>query len=75
MAADLQALAKRFNDEVFTQGEVEVIDELVADDYVEHQAPLGVEPNKEGLKSFMRMFHDAFSDIKVETLGVVPEMG
>ena len=70
MAADLKALARRFNDEVFTQGKVEVIDELVADDYVEHQAPPGLEPNKEGLKQFVQMFHGAFSDIKVETLGL-----
>ena len=70
MAADLKALARRFNDEVFTQGKVEVIDELVADDYVEHQAAPGLEPNKEGLKQFVQMFHGAFSDIKVETLGL-----
>ena len=70
MSADLRALARRFNDEVFTQGKVEVIDELVADDYVEHQEFPGLEPTKEGLKNFVQFFHAAFSDIKVETLSV-----
>jgi len=70
MAADLKALAQRFNDEVFTLGKVDVIDELVADDYVEHQEFPGLEPTKDGLKQFVQMFHAAFSDIKVETLSI-----
>jgi len=70
MSTDHKALAKRFNDEVFTQGKVEVIDELVADDYVEHQEFPGLEPTKDGLKKFVQFFHAAFSDIKVETLSV-----
>jgi predicted ester cyclase len=70
VSADLKALAKRFNDEVFTQGKVEVIDELVADEYVEHQGFPGLEPTKEGLKNFVQLFHAGFSDIKVETLSV-----
>ena len=37
--ADLKALVKRFNDEVLSQGKMEVIDELVAEDIVEHAAP------------------------------------
>jgi predicted ester cyclase len=68
MAADLKALAKRFNDEVFTQGNVDVIDEIVADDYVEHQEFPGLEPSKEGLKNFVQLFHSAFGDINVETV-------
>jgi len=70
VSADLKALARRFNDEVFTQGKVEVIDEIVADGYVEHQEFPGLEPSKEGLKKFVQLFHAAFSDIKVETLSV-----
>ena len=70
MSADLEAMAKRFNDEVFTQGKFEVIDELVAADYVEHQEFPGLEPTREGLEKFVQLFHAAFSDINVETLSV-----
>src|SRR6516225_1548494 len=63
-------MAKRFNDEVFTQGKFEVIDELVAADYVEHQEFPGLEPTREGLEKFVQLFHAAFSDINVETLSV-----
>jgi len=68
--ADIKGLAKRFNDEVFTQGKVDVLDEIVADGYVEHQEFPGLEPTKEGLKQFVSMFHAAFPDLKVETLAV-----
>jgi predicted ester cyclase len=70
VSADLEAMAKRFNDEVFTQGKFEVIDELVAADYVEHQEFPGLEPTREGLEKFVQLFHAAFSDINVETLSV-----
>jgi predicted ester cyclase len=67
--ADLKALAKRFNDEVFSQGKVEVVDEIVAPDYVERgPVPPGIEPNRDGLKKFVQMFRDAFPDIKVTTV-------
>ena len=70
MSADLKALARRFNDEVFTQGKIEVIDEIVADDYIEHQEFPGIEPSKEGLKKFVQLFQAGFSDIKIETLSM-----
>lgn len=65
--ADLRAMAKRFNDEVFSQGKVDVLDEIVAEDYVEHQELPGLEPGREGLKKMVLMFRGAFPDLKVET--------
>jgi len=66
--ADLAALARRINDEVLSQGKVEVIDELIADDFVEHQAMPGMPSGKEALKAFTEMFRAAFPDLKVETV-------
>ena len=66
--ADLAALARRVNDEVLSQGKLELIDELVADDFVEHQAMPGMPSGKDALKAFAEMFRAAFPDLKVETL-------
>jgi predicted SnoaL-like aldol condensation-catalyzing enzyme len=71
MATDAKALVRRFNDEVLSQGKLKVIDELVADDYVEHQEFPGLTADKEGLRGFVTMFRDAFPDLSIETLGVV----
>jgi predicted ester cyclase len=67
--ADLQKLGERFNDEVFSQGKLEVIDELVAEDFVEReQTPPGIEANREGIKQFVTMFRTGFPDIKAKTI-------
>jgi steroid delta-isomerase-like uncharacterized protein len=66
-------MARRFNDEVMSQGKLEVIDELVADDFVEHQEMPGMPTGREGLRAAMAMFRGAFPDLKVETLAVVTE--
>ncbi len=34
---DLRTVTRRFYDEVFTQGNLDVIDELTHDDFVEHE--------------------------------------
>ena len=66
--ADLAAIARRINDEVLSQGKLELIDELVADDFVEHQAMPGIPEGKDALRAFVEMFRAAFPDLKVETL-------
>ena len=71
--ADDKSLAHRFNGEILSQGKVEVIEEIVADDFVEHQDLPGLPPGKAGLYAFVKMFRDAFPDINVETLAVVTQ--
>jgi steroid delta-isomerase-like uncharacterized protein len=71
--ADLKELCRRFNDEILSQGKIEVIDELVDDDLVEHQEFPGVASGKAGITQFVKMFRDAFPDLKVTTDAVVVE--
>ncbi len=67
--ADLREMAQRFNDEVFSQGKLDTIDELVAEDFIEReQVPSGVEANREGLKQFVTMFRTAFPDLKAKVI-------
>ena len=55
--------ASRFLEEVVNRGNVAVIDELSGANFVDHQAPPGVPPNKEGIKIFIAMFRAAFPDL------------
>lgn len=57
-----KAAIRRFYEEVFHQGKLNVIDEIVAADFVEHAAPPGVPPTIEGLKGFVASFRSAFPD-------------
>jgi steroid delta-isomerase-like uncharacterized protein len=73
MATDPKTLCQRFNDEVLARGKIELIDELVADDFVEHQEFPGLTPNKDGIKAFVTALRTGFPDLSVETVAVVGE--
>jgi steroid delta-isomerase-like uncharacterized protein len=57
------ALMNRIYNEVINQGKLEVFDELVSTDMVEHEKLPGFEPNKEGVKQYFQMMHTAFPDL------------
>jgi steroid delta-isomerase-like uncharacterized protein len=62
---DHKSILRRFYEEI-SAGNLEVIDELVADDVVEHEEFPGLEPNKEGVKQFFTLFRRAFPDLRME---------
>lgn len=55
--------------EVFNEGRVELIDELLAEDFVEHAAPPPIPPTRESLHQFVAMVRSAFPDFRYEILG------
>jgi predicted ester cyclase len=65
LSLDIKAIARRISLEVFGQGRLEVIDEVVAPDGRERGdlAP-GVPPGREGLKLMARALRSAFPDLK-----------
>jgi steroid delta-isomerase-like uncharacterized protein len=73
MADDPKALARRFYDEILNKGNLDVIDELVDDDLVEHQEMPGMPPGKEGVRAWVTTFRTGFPDFKAEILGIVAE--
>lgn len=57
-----KALVKRFFDEVINGDNLDLIDELLTDDFVEHEEFPGLEPNRDGVKEFFRRFRSGFPD-------------
>lgn len=53
---------RRISEEVLGQGRLDLVDELVHEDFVDHTAMEGVPGGREGLKAFARMVHSALSD-------------
>ncbi|WP_457972387.1 ester cyclase [Arthrobacter sp. D1-17] len=65
--ADGIGLIKRFCDEVIVGGNFSLIDELVLDDYFDHQEGLPGQPEgKEGLKFYVSTVRMAFPDLTVK---------
>lgn len=60
-----KALAHRLNDEVFNNGDLDVLDELLAPTYVNRTAPPDMPPGASGTKAFVTMFRSAFPDLHI----------
>ncbi len=57
-----KALVRRFVEEVQNRGDLAVLGELCAPDFVNHSAPPGVPPTREGLVQLTAVFRPAFPD-------------
>ncbi len=56
---------RRLVDELINNKNYDVIDELFAPDFVEHEEIPGIELGREGLRQAFQMFHIAFPDLQV----------
>jgi steroid delta-isomerase-like uncharacterized protein len=52
-------------------GDIDGFGALLADDFVEHEETPGLEPTKEGVKEFFRMYRAAFPDLRMDAEDVV----
>ena len=66
-------LVRRFNEEVWGQGRVELIDQLFAPDYVDHYTPPGGPPGRDGIRYDVERVRAAFPDLEITTDDIVCE--
>jgi steroid delta-isomerase-like uncharacterized protein len=64
VAEDIAGVVRGFYEEVISRGKLDLIDELLAPDFVEHQEFPGLEPNRDGVKKFFAMWREAFPDAR-----------
>ncbi len=65
--------ARRLVEELFNNKNYDVIDELFAPDFVEHEEIPGVDPGREGVRQASQMFHVAFPDLQVAIQDVLAD--
>ncbi len=68
-----KAVIRRLNKEVWNEGNVAVLDEVFAADFVDHTAPPGSTPGREGIKQLFTMFSAAFSDASATMNDLIAE--
>jgi predicted ester cyclase len=69
-------VVRRIYDEVFSQGALDVVDEVVSPDAIDHSPPpFPVDDVREGLKEFTRLLRTAFPDVRVVINDMVAEDG
>ncbi len=62
---DNKVLVRRFIDEAQNKGNFGVIDELCADDFVDHSPLPGLPPTREGIRILFGLLRAAFPDLRV----------
>jgi predicted SnoaL-like aldol condensation-catalyzing enzyme len=73
MEQDRKALMRRFYEEVVGDGNVDLIDELLTDDFVEHEEFPGLPPTKAGVKQFFTLLKQAFPDVTMTPEHLITE--
>ena len=73
MAQDIKAIMRRFYDEVINGGKTDLVDELMAPDFVDHEAFPGLGSDREGVKQFFRMMRTAFPDFRMNIEDMLAE--
>ena len=68
-----KSVMRRFYDEVVNQGNLELINELMASDFVEHEVFPGLSDDREGTRQFFAMMHSAFDGFRMDVEDLVAE--
>lgn len=72
--SDLKAMMARIIDEAFNQGDVDALDELISDDFVEHEdLPPDVPQGKAAPGAMITMMRAAFPDLHVTVEDMLQE--
>jgi steroid delta-isomerase-like uncharacterized protein len=64
-AQENKALVRRLVEEAQSGGNLDVIDDLISPDFVDHSAWPGIPATREGVKQIFGMFHAALADLQV----------
>jgi predicted ester cyclase len=68
-----KTIARRITEEIWGKGNLALIDELFAPNYVDHNPMPGLAPNREGLKQSVTMMQAAFPDLHTHVDDLVAE--
>jgi predicted ester cyclase len=73
MSETMKATARRFFDEVVSEGRLDVIPELVADDFVEHEKMPGAPEGRAAVEWFVTVFRSGVPDVRAEVDDLIVE--
>jgi steroid delta-isomerase-like uncharacterized protein len=73
MTKENKIIMRRALEEVVNKGNLELVDELVAPNFVDHTPFPGLPPDREGIRQTIRMLREAFPDIQVTNEDMIAE--
>ncbi len=73
MSEENKAFMRRFYDDVVNGGNLALIDELFAPEFVEHEPFPGLGPGREGVRQFFTTMRAAFPDLQMKIDDIIAE--
>jgi steroid delta-isomerase-like uncharacterized protein len=73
VSEDIKATQERFVEEIQNQGKIDTVDELIAEDMVDHTPFPGLPGNREGVRQVFQMIRASFPDHDAEVIQMVAE--
>ena len=74
MSEENKAIVRRFIEEVWNNGNLDAIDELISEDHVNHDpAQAGSPGGREGMRAFVQMYRTAYPDTHIEVGEMIAE--
>jgi steroid delta-isomerase-like uncharacterized protein len=74
MSEENKAVVRRFIEEVWNNGNLDAIDELISEDHVDHDPGReGTPGGREGMRAFVQMYRTAYPDTHIEFGEMVAE--
>jgi steroid delta-isomerase-like uncharacterized protein len=70
---DNKTVVRRFIDALFTEGDLGAVDEYLSGDFINHDPPIGLPPDAEGMRTAGAMFREAFPDWHSELHALIGE--
>lgn len=70
---DLKTIARRFYDEVVNLGNLALIEDFVAADFVEHESFPGLPPGRDAVRGFVVALREGFPDVTMTVERIVAE--
>jgi steroid delta-isomerase-like uncharacterized protein len=71
--SDPKTVVRRLYDDVVNAGNLDLMDELVADDFVEHEALPGMPSDREAPRKMFEMSRQAFPDFRMQVEDMIQE--
>ena len=74
MSEQNKAVVRRFIEEVWNDGNLDAIDELISEDHVDHDPAQAAMPGgREGVRAFVQMYKSGFPDAHIELGELIAE--
>jgi len=71
--ADYKAMAQQWYSEVMNEGNEDLIDELCAENFVDHDPLPGTGPDRQGIHDFVKLIRSAFPDLETTVDEIIAE--